>query len=84
MVSLMLTLCTIIFQNVFFEVSNKHAPLEMVKAKNTRTKKPWITPTIIKLINKKDYAYRQTLNSPFNTKLKFKFKTKKFCPERNT
>ena len=63
------------FSNCVFEVCGKHAPLEMTKVKNIRTKKPWITHTIIKLINKKDYAYRQTLNSPFNTKLKFKFKT---------
>ena len=65
------------FSTTFLRLCDKHAPFKhhTTKVKNSNYKKPWITADLRKKICKKDYAYRQSVNSPLNSKLKTKFKS---------
>ncbi|KAF6019631.1 hypothetical protein EB796_022050 [Bugula neritina] len=67
------------FFKIFMDLCNKHAPLVKFSTNCPRklktNKRPWISVELIKLMNKRDYVYRQSLNSPLNLKLKFKHKT---------
>jgi len=64
------------FASTFIKICDKHAPYKKVNvnAKGKPFRKPWITPELLRLMNKRDYIYRQTLNNPLNTKLKSKLK----------
>ena len=64
------------FSKVFSEICEKHAPFKDFPTTNKKNiKKPWITNDLRVLMQKKDYIFKQSLNSPLNTRLREKFKT---------
>ena len=60
----------------FRKICDHHAPIKELKIKQSISscRKSWLNAEILQMIRKKDYLYRQTLNSPLNLKLKGKFK----------
>ena len=56
-----------IFFQIFDRVCDKHAPLQSRHIKDKRSKNPWITPTIKKLIKKKHVLFLKVLKSNYNT-----------------
>ena len=54
-----------LFHEIFIDLYNKHLPIQSRKhVKRQRSKKPWVSAELLKLIEKKNFCYKNYINSP--------------------